>query len=825
MRILLCFFMSLSIAYVASSQYAIQMNPGNSGLSFEDKPELHLHEFTLECWIMIQDTGLSVISGEDGIPLIPLISRGFEDSTHQSGINFVLGLRREDYSMVAGFEDIQNHINHKLTGFSALLFDQWYHLAATYDGSSLRLYLNGKPESMEEIDDSPFSDTPGITAIGKMFDENGHSHGSFSGSVDAIRIWNYARSAEEILQTINSELNQSLPGLLVSLNLNEGRGTMLSIDAGSYSGTIAGNSFNWTAGAVFQTLIPSEKNQLPLLQIGIISDPQYCHCSPQNTRFYPQSLGKLKTAIDTINTYTPDFVITLGDITDRYDQDLDSILPIYSSLQSPYYFLLGNHEFEYIEDSAKKYIVSKLSMPDYYYSFVKNNWRFLVLDGTELQTFTIPLHPEMKEEGDSIRLSVAGAPNDAEWNGGISKKQQNWIRQQLTEAYLSKQEVIVFCHFPVYPDGHGKNLWNSQDIIDILDSYPNVVAYIAGHDHSGDYVFKNGKHYLTHKGMVETESTNSFSVLSIYPGKMIQNGYGLNQDRFFSWHQEFKTRMKPQFSQQPFQYNTKIKDLIGRIVMQDQKENGNGYGFLDNHKYDNDLFLLRGDSIILQRLPENENRTEFRVKIGVIDASFDTSSVVFSIAFDTTSFIRLKSFDDMILSPDSVAIVNLATIYNDRSRSGLTYHLAVKDESIVSCQIIDNSLVIEPISSGNTEIIIRTTDDFTGYSLLESIRVFVQDTANISSLEDAGNEKESEILLYPNPTQDKIFINLAASAAPALACSIMDCAGIVIKVIPLTSLYGNKLFQVETSYLTPGYYFLRIFLASGLFSTLHFIRL
>ena len=590
------------------------------------------------------------------------------------------------------------------------------------------------------------------------------------------------------------------------------------------TGTIAGNSFNWTAGAVFQTLIPSEKNQLPLLQIGIISDPQYCHCSPQNTRFYPQSLGKLKTAIDTINTYKPDFVITLGDITDRYDQDLDSILPIYSSLQSPYYFLLGNHEFEYIEDSAKKYIVSKLDMPDYYYSFVKNNWRFLVLDGTELQTFTIPLHPELKEEGDSIRLSVAGAPNAAEWNGGISKKQQNWIRQQLTEAYLSKQEVIVFCHFPVNPDGHSKNLWNSQDIIDILDSYPNLVAYIAGHYHPGNYVFKSGKHYLTHKGMVETESNNSFSVLSIYPGKMIQNGYGLNQDRSFCWHQEFKTRMKPQFSQQLFQYNTKIKDLIGRIVMQDQKENGNGYGFLDNQNYDNDLFLLRGDSIILQRLPGNENRTEFHVKIGIIDAEFDTSSVIFSIAFDTTGFVQLKSFDDLILSPDSLAIVNLATIYNDRSRFGLTYHLAVKDESIVSCQITDNSLVIEPISTGNTEIIIRTTDDFTGYSLLDSFTVFIQDTTNISSAEDAGLVKNSEVLLYPNPSRDVIFINLAAMAEPAFACSVLGCTGNTIKVMPINSLHGNNPFPIETGYLTPGYYFLRIFLVSGSSRTLHFIK-
>ena len=175
----------------------------------------------------------------------------------------------------------------------------------------------------------------------------------------------------------------------------------------------------------------------------------------------------------------------MGDVTDRYDQDLDSILPLYGSLQSPYYFLLGNHEFEYIEDSAKKYIVSKLGMPGYYYSFVRNNWRFLVLDGTELQTYTIPLHPELKEEGDSVRLSVADNANAAASNGGISKKQQNWIRQQLTEAYSLKQEVIVFCHFPVYPAGHRKNLWNSEDIIDILESLSKCGGLYSGALSSG----------------------------------------------------------------------------------------------------------------------------------------------------------------------------------------------------------------------------------------------------------------------------------------------------------------------------------------------------
>ena len=58
-------------------------------------------------------------------------------------------------------------------------------------------------------------------------------------------------------------------------------------------------------------------------------------------------------------------------------------------------------------------------------------------------------------------------------------------------------------------------------------------------------------------------------------------------------------------------------------------------------------------------------------------------------------------------------------------------------------------------------------------------------------------------------------MNLAAMAETAFACSIMGCTGNTIKVFPLNDLHGDNIYPMEITYLTPGFYFLRISLISG----------
>lgn len=86
----------------------------------------------------------------------------------------------------------------------------WHHAAATYDGTAMRLYIDGK-----EVPNSPL-EVPGmrIGAGGAMGIGSVHSQYRFSGSLDEIQIYARARSAEEIatdyqrgMQALKTEAN------------------------------------------------------------------------------------------------------------------------------------------------------------------------------------------------------------------------------------------------------------------------------------------------------------------------------------------------------------------------------------------------------------------------------------------------------------------------------------------------------------------------------------------------------------------------------------------------------------------------------------------
>ncbi len=273
----------------------------------------------------------------------------------------------------------------------------------------------------------------------------------------------------------------------------------------------------------------------PTLTIGLVADPQYANKPSKGKRHYRESLWKLKEAIDSFNDHQVDFIQNLGDIIDDDWESFDSILPVYDHLDSKIenYHLLGNHEFS-VDSSYLKGLVEKLSMPDFYYSYSKKGWRFIVLDVTDYSYYSNSLHNYDVNEIHNYFNYTLGKQNNYRWNSAIGLEQQQWIKDELCYANLLDQKVVFFSHMPIRPKDNPHNLWNDFEIIDLIENHPKVVAFINGHNHSGDYTFRNGIHYITVFGMVDT-TISSYGILELFDNQLILKGFG-NQKSFHLYY-------------------------------------------------------------------------------------------------------------------------------------------------------------------------------------------------------------------------------------------------------------------------------------------------
>jgi hypothetical protein len=96
--------------------------------------------------------------------------------------------------------------------FGPLEANTWYHLAGTYDGDTLRAYTNGRLVSQKIINGgSPVKESFSLK-IGKHAKLSGAQE-YFNGNVDEVRIWNLARTPDQIRKNIYHPLAGNEPGL------------------------------------------------------------------------------------------------------------------------------------------------------------------------------------------------------------------------------------------------------------------------------------------------------------------------------------------------------------------------------------------------------------------------------------------------------------------------------------------------------------------------------------------------------------------------------------------------------------------------------------
>ncbi len=370
-----------------NSNLALNFQGDISHVMFEEDSMLALKTFTIETWFKRHGDGTTACTGYGGIIAIPLVTKGRDQAEGSPlDLNYFLGIRDWDNVLAADFEDCATGDNHPIVGSTVIPFNVWRHAAVTYDGSVLKLYLNGILEAEMIVNENPRYDSVQHAALGTAKDSHGFGQGHFDGALDEVRIWNYARSEQEISHSMNLEIKEA-SGLIARWGLNEGEGNT-AYDSSGYDvhGTIYGISYNWIDGVPLDTSdYPSEPSLIwpldrssgfqksPLLKAQV-ADPEsesvkvtfYGRKAPleeeftivtiPDTQYYSESYPHIFTCqtqwiVDNREDLNIIFATHLGDIVERADAQEYPWINANNSMSLldniiPYGILPGNHDMD-----------------------------------------------------------------------------------------------------------------------------------------------------------------------------------------------------------------------------------------------------------------------------------------------------------------------------------------------------------------------------------------------------------------------------------------------------------------------------------------------
>ena len=250
-------------ASAAAPDNALQFDGTDDYVTFgQATSTLGATQFTLEAWFKRAGTGgLGMSTGTGGLTnAIPLVTKGRGEGETPANLNtnYFLGLDASTNKLVADFEDTATGLNHPAlpaTGTLVATPDVWHHAAATYDGTTWRIYLDGKLDRAVNIGNfTPESTSIQHAAIGSALLSTGlpgTSPGFFAGQMDDVRIWNVVRTGAQIRANKDTETPTPTTGLRGHWSLDEGAGPTAGDSSGqNVTGTLT-NGPAWVGGYSF----------------------------------------------------------------------------------------------------------------------------------------------------------------------------------------------------------------------------------------------------------------------------------------------------------------------------------------------------------------------------------------------------------------------------------------------------------------------------------------------------------------------------------------------------------------------------------------------
>ena len=110
-------------------------------------------------------------------------------------------------------------------GSTSIVNGKWYTIVTTYDGSSIKLYVDGILDAQSSANGNVIDPVQSSSFfIGVRQDQQQH----FTGNIGDLTIWKKTLSLEEILHYSSNSFSGSEQGLVGYWNFDEGSGDVLS---------------------------------------------------------------------------------------------------------------------------------------------------------------------------------------------------------------------------------------------------------------------------------------------------------------------------------------------------------------------------------------------------------------------------------------------------------------------------------------------------------------------------------------------------------------------------------------------------------------------
>lgn len=208
----------------AQSNFVLNLRSAADYVMVPDSDSLDLIDnFTFEAWVNV-----SVMSNDGTIIGKRRTTAGTAYAFRISGGKVVLGMNN-DFGGGIG-------VNFAVTSAAEIQLNEWTHVAATYDGTVAKVFINGLLKASSPIKMQLRASTFPVT-IGR--EDLPNEPRSFVGLLDEVRVWKRALSADELQQNMALRLAGTEPGLVAYWNFDNENTT--DTTANRNHGTLVGS--------------------------------------------------------------------------------------------------------------------------------------------------------------------------------------------------------------------------------------------------------------------------------------------------------------------------------------------------------------------------------------------------------------------------------------------------------------------------------------------------------------------------------------------------------------------------------------------------------